>query len=502
MAIDKPETSRSALLQQVQQVSRWDAVIMGGGATGLGIALQAAVQGYRVLLLEAEDFASGTSSRSTKLLHGGVRYLAQGHLGLVRDALNERQTVIRNAPFLARSLTFALPSYCLRDSWKYRIGLRVYDWLSGATSLGQTGWVEAEQARKMLPELRSDGLKGLVTYCDGQFDDAGLAIALARTANRQGAMVLNHCAVKSVKLEQGQVKGVQWVDTLDGSSHIAHSNCVINATGVWLDRLRASRMPRSVTVSRGTHVVVDRSFWPHDHGLIIPDTSDGRVLFVLPWQGYVLLGTTDIPCTEVTSNPRPDSAEIHFILHEVSRYLTRPPQVADVTSVWAGLRSLVTPMGAKTTLTRNIGREHAIWQDLDGQVCVAGGKWTTYRLMAEQVVTFCRQAGLLDASKPLTSTRHLALDCPLPSDWESGPISTHNLTSTISESYIRWCVRNTQACTVEDMLARRYRWLMLDARRAHAVAEDVAKIMHSEGLSDVRLDHFLAMTDEYLPRVG
>lgn len=498
----KTERTRADLLAQVGQTERWDVVVIGGGATGLGIALQAAVQGLKVLLLEADDFASGTSSRSTKLLHGGVRYLAQGHLGLVRDALNERQTVIHNAPSLAHPLEFVLPTYRWQESWKYRIGLRIYDWLSGDSSLGKTGWTNAAQAVHQVPALNSNRLHGLVTYWDGQFDDAGLAVALARTAHRHGAVLLNYCPVDSIEIEQGRVQGVRWKNAFDGTTQLARSSCVINAAGPWLDALRAPSSPRAVTLSRGTHLVVDRTFWPHEQGLIIPQTSDGRVLFVLPWQGHVVLGTTDVPCDVATTHPRPEPEEIEFILSEVARYLTRAPQRDDITSQWSGVRSLVLPASGTSTATRSIGREHAIWQDPDGLVCVAGGKWTTYRLMGEQVVTFCRQAGLMDTDMPLVSTRHVTLDCPQPSQWESGYGSTVAWGSDISEGFIRWNVRHTQACTVEDMLTRRSRLLMVDARHAQDLAPAVAEIMQDEGLSTVGLERFLAVASQHLPQAS
>ncbi len=497
MSAPATELPRAALLAQAGATQRWDVIIIGGGATGLGVALQAAAEGLRVLLLEAGDFASGTSSRSTKLLHGGVRYLAQGHLGLVRDALSERQTVIRNAPTLAHPLGFVLPTYGWHEAWKYRLGLHLYDLLSGDASLGKTGWVAARQAIPQWPQLKPDALRGLVTYWDAQFDDASLGLALAQTAHRRGALLLNHCAVQSVEVSRGRVVGVRWADRLEQESHLALADCVINAAGVWIDALRPSAVAPSVTLSRGSHLVVDRSFWPHDQGLIVPQTRDGRVMFVLPWLGRVMLGTTDVPCAAPTVAPRPEADEIDFILQEAARHLTRAPQVSDISSMWAGLRALVKPVSGSDTPTRQIGREHAIWQDSDGLVCVAGGKWTTYRLMAEQVLAFCRQAGHWPHAPGQVSTRTLSLE---PGQPDRAVAQERGWPMGLSPDFIRWHIRHTQACTVEDVLARRSRLLFVDARQAHDIAPEVARVMHEAGVSGVGLDAFLTLARQHWPQ--
>ena len=480
--------------------SSWDLIVVGGGATGLGVAVQASLLGYQVLLLEAGDWASGTSSRSTKLLHGGVRYLAQGHLGLVRDALHERQTVIQNAPALAHPLQFVLPTYSKWDQARYRLGLWAYERLAGDRSLGRSGWMKAALARQHSPRLAPAGLQGVVTYWDGQFDDAGLALALMRTATRQGAVALNYAPVQTLLMRDGRVQGVRWRDALSGEEHDACAPCVVNAAGGWVDDLRSPDSPRSVTWSRGAHAVVRAEFWPHAHGMIIPRTRDGRVLFVLPWQGHVVLGTTDTPVESMEAQPAASQQELEFILSEVSRYVQRPPTHADVTSVWAGVRSLVQVQAAASTPTRNLGREHAIWQDPTGLVCVAGGKWTTYRLMAEQVVHVCQQAALLRRDVTWASTQATALDVAQPGDWHSLPGSDRDILPGMSEAYVRWCVRESAACTVEDVLARRSRWLLLDARRAQAVAADVAQVMRDEGVDDPDWQSFMHRAADYLPR--
>lgn len=510
--------TRDTQLRAAAQQSEWDLIVVGGGATGLGIAVQAAVQGYQVLLLEAGDWAGGTSSRSTKLLHGGVRYLAQGHLGLVRDALQERQTVIRNASSLAKPLQFVLPAYSVWDQWRYRLGLWAYEGLAGNASLGESAWLDASEVATHSPELRP-GLRGLVTYWDGQFDDAGLAVALMRTATRLGAVAINHAQVLSVltkprglahqnlahdrdqsaERENLRACGVRWRDQLSGDVHQAYAPCVINATGGWVDGLRAAGTARSVTWSRGAHIVVRREFWPHAHGMIIPRTRDGRVLFVLPWLDHVLIGTTDTPCDGMDVHPRASAQELDFILEEAGRYLQRAPTRDDVLSVWAGVRSLVQANASSQTSTRSIGREHAIWQDANGLVNVAGGKWTTYRLMAEQVMKFCCQHKLVNPNIPEVSTRHLALDCALPDAWANRPGASIELLPGVSEAFVRWCVQVTSAQTVEDVLARRSRWLLLDARRASQAAADVARVMQEEGVANPCLAKFLDRVREHLP---
>ena len=513
-----PDTSRAHLLAQAQAPARngeWDLVVIGGGATGVGVALDAAARGFSVVLLEAEDFAKGTSSRATKLVHGGVRYLAQGNISLVREALHERATLLANAPHLAQPLAFVMPSYRWWEREFYGIGLKMYDALAGSRGLGATEFLSSAQTRVLLPTVRTRGLSGGVKYWDGQFDDARLAVTLARTAVAQGAVVLNHCPVTSLVREGGRVMGVVARDSETGTRLTIRAKCVVNATGVWVDDLRnmdrdkgAAEKPGIVAPSQGVHLVVDRAFLPGTHALLVPKTEDGRVLFAVPWLGKTLLGTTDTPRDDVVSEPTPFKEEVEFILRESGRYLEKAPTRADVRSVWVGLRPLVKPGGADSDggdNTKQLSREHTVLVGRSGLVTVTGGKWTTYRAMAEDVLERCferkllpRKAKGVTAKLPLLGAskqkgvsmtqapgEHLygseaALLHKLPGaehwlwrDAESGQ-------GALSEAMVRFAVRHEMARTVEDVLARRSRLLFLDAAEAARQAGAVAKILADE----------------------
>jgi len=489
-----------------------DLVVVGGGATGLGVALDAAARGFSVALFEAEDFAKGTSSRATKLVHGGVRYLAQGNVSLVREALRERALILANAPHLASPLPFVLPTYGWRgrlwDRWLYGAGLSIYDTLAGRAALGRTGLPGPRRLLELAPGTRAPGLAGGVTYVDGQFDDARLAVALARTAATLGAVVLNYCRVVGLEAvgrgtATGRVQGVGVEDRETGQRFTVAARCVVNATGVWVDavrRLDEASAATMVTPSQGAHLVVDREFFPGERALIVPHTSDGRVLFAVPWLGKVILGTTDTPRDALPLDPRPLADEVDFILAESANYLAHAPGRSDIRSAWAGLRPLVKPPEADGRETKRISREHAIRVSRHGLVTVTGGKWTTYRAMAEQVLAACFAAGLLP-ERPAGVTRMLRLiGAPppgTPTVLLSAPPGPHlygseaatvaglpgadrDLLPGLSEAMIRFAVRHEFARTVEDVLARRSRWLFLDAAAAASVAEAVAAIMAEE----------------------
>jgi len=342
--------TRQELLSHLAQPKTWDVAIIGGGATGLGVALDAAARGFSVVLLESHDFAKGTSSRATKLVHGGVRYLAQGNISLVREALHERSTLLRNAPHLAQPLAFVMPSYKFWETPFYGAGLKAYDALAGKAGLGSTEFLSRGETLACLPTLRREGLKGGVKYWDGQFDDARLALALARTAASRGALVVNYCPVDTLVHTAGKVTGLRCHDSESGRAFELQARCVINATGVWVDEFRqqdgeAIGRPVSAMVapSQGVHIVVDREFLPGTHALMVPKTADGRVLFGVPWLGKLILGTTDTPRGDLAREPRPFPEELDFILGESARYLARAPRVADIRSMWVGLRPLVKP---------------------------------------------------------------------------------------------------------------------------------------------------------------
>jgi len=493
-----------------------DVVVIGGGATGLGVALDAAARGFSVALFEAGDFAGGTSSRATKLVHGGVRYLAQGDIALVRESLRERAIVLANAPHLACPLPFVLPVYGWRgrlwDRWFYGAGLAAYDALAGGARLGRTGLPGPRRVLDLVPGTRAAGLAGGVTYVDGQFDDARLAVALARTAADRGAIVLNACRIVALPVPAAgptpaTVHEVEVEDVESGRRFRVAAHCVVNATGVWVDAVRRFDDPAAapiVTPSQGAHLVVDRKFFPGSRALIVPRTSDGRVLFAVPWLGKVILGTTDTPRGDAADvlavPPRPLPAEIDFILAEAARILARPPRRADVTSAWAGLRPLVRPAGMLARETSRISREHAIEISRRGLVTVTGGKWTTYRAMAENVLAACFAAGLLP-ERPAGVTRSLRLVGATPPAAATVPLSAppglhlygseaaavaalpgagRDLLPGLTEAMVRFAVRREFARGVEDVLARRTRWLFLDAAAAASVADDVAAIVAEE----------------------
>lgn len=518
-------TVRAELLARLAEPRTWDLAIVGGGATGLGLALDAAARGFSVVLLESHDFAKGTSSRSTKLLHGGVRYLAQGNLALVREALQERGTVLRNAPHLASRLPFVMPSYAWWQTPFYGLGLMLYDVLAGRAGLGRTAFLSPAQTLAELPNLKPAGLRGGVLYWDGQFDDARLALALARTAARQGALLLNYCPATALIHAGGRVAGLRCADAESGQRFEVRARCVVNAAGVWVDALRqqdGAALGRAVRTlvapSQGVHVVVDRSFMPGRHALLVPHTADGRVLFAVPWLGQLVLGTTDTPRSDLAREPRPLRGELDFILGEAGRYLARAPTRADVKSIWVGLRPLV-QAGDGGGGTQTLSREHAVLVSASGLVSVTGGKWTTYRAMAEDVLEHCFAAGLLPRAAAggsagmrlvgaLTGGRPAqpGIDAA-PGDHLYGdeaealaalPGATHQLASGLSEAMVRFAARCEYARTVEDVLARRSRLLFLDARQAAELAPAVGQILLEETGRDPRVEEFEALAQEYL----
>lgn len=496
---------RGSQLARLRSEPLWDLAVIGGGSTGLGVAVDAALRGLRVVLLEAGDFAQGTSSRATKLLHGGVRYLAQGHLSLVREALRERGTVLRNAPQLSQPQAFVVPAYHWWQAPVHLLGLKAYGALAGRRSLGPTRWLGRRQVLANLPTIQPQGLIGGTRYWDAQFDDARLAVALARSASRLGALTLSHCRVDDLLTEGGRVTGLRCTDLEGGGSCEVQARCVVNAAGPWVDEIRrladASTPPR-LRVSQGSHVVVDRDFWPSDDGLLVPRTRDGRVLFAVPWQGKVVLGTTDQPRDDLPQAPRPREEEIDFILAEAAAHLVRPPTRPDLRSVWSGLRPLVLPARGRGHATARISREHAIWTEPSGLVCVAGGKWSTYRAMAKEVVAYCIQQQRVPPGRDGRGDRSTE-DLPLWRDdgvlLSAVPGADNRLAEGLSEQQVRFAVRHEFARTVEDVLARRSRLLFLDARAAQAAAPGVASVMRSEGVLQPGLEDFLVLSESYLP---
>ena len=516
--------TRSQLLQQLAAPPIFDLAVIGGGATGLGVALEASQRGYKVVLLESHDFAKGTSSRSTKLVHGGVRYLAQGNIGLVREALHERSVLLHNAPHLAQPIPFVMPSYRWWETAFYGIGLKLYDLLAGADGLGPTEFLSARSVLSRMPGLKSDGLSGGVQYWDGQFDDARFAIHLARTAGQAGALLVNYCAVTQLHQHQGRITGLGCRDQETGQEFVIQSDCVINATGVWVDQIRELDAKSTGTVvepmvapSQGVHLMVDRDFLPGDCALLVPKTTDGRVLFAVPWLGKLILGTTDTPREDMPREPAPFDEEVAFILRESGRYLAKAPKRSDVRSVWVGLRPLVKPHQEVGVSTKGLSREHTVSVSPSRLVTVTGGKWTTYRAMAHDVLSQCLTSGLLQPAirveKPqvkfqgagLSQQQPISLMAPpglhLYGDERERvmalPGADHWLLPGLSEAMVRFAVRHEYARTVEDILARRSRALFLDAPQSASVAEQVATILISEGCTHVQLLDYLQIAGAY-----
>ncbi len=519
--------ARPALLARLQEPRVWDLAVIGGGSVGLGVALDAAVRGFSVVLVDSHDFAEGTSSRSTKLVHGGVRYLAQGDIGLVREALHERAALLANAPHVAQRLPFVMPGYHWWERGFYGVGLKAYDALAGRQGLGGTEWLSTRRALELLPGAQPRGLWGGVRYWDGQFDDARLALLLARTAAARGALVLNHCAVTGLVHEEGQVRGLDVRDGETGSVARVNARCVVNATGVWVDAVLgldrapdAPAAPPLVAPSQGVHLVVDRAFLPGNHALLVPKTADGRVLFAVPWLGKTILGTTDTPRQDLAREPTPFAEEVAFILGEAGRYLARAPKRSDVRSVWVGLRPLVRPQTAAAGDTKAISREHTVLVAPSGLVTVTGGKWTTYRAMAEDVLDRAMSAGLLPrraggvttrlpllgaaAGRPLSeppgehlygSEAALLRSLPGANDWLWRDAETR--TGGLSVAMVRFAARYEMARSVADVLARRSRLLFLDAAEAARQANAVAAILTEELGHAVEADSFKALAAQY-----
>jgi glycerol-3-phosphate dehydrogenase len=499
---------RSEMLSRILlQTEPWSIVVIGGGATGVGVALDAASRGYQTLLLERHDFGKGTSSRSTKLAHGGVRYLEQGNIPLVIEALKERSILRRNAPHLVSELQFIVPSYAWWEGPFYGLGLKLYQGLSGKHGFGASKLLSREETLARLPTLRTDGLRGGVVYYDGQFDDTRLLINLASTAVERGATVLNYAPVTGLlKDADGRVAGVRALDLETGMELTAHAKVVINATGPFTDAVRNLANPGvrpMIAPSQGAHLVLDRSFLPGDTAILVPHTSDGRVMFAIPWHGHTLLGTTDTPIDFVPLEPVPLDQEIEFLLETAGEYLEKKPLRTDVLSAFAGVRPLVRSGDGKNTA--GLSRDHTVQSDPCGLLSVAGGKWTTYRYMAEDCVNqAATQAGLaahpcvtrrLDIhgfdlhDGPFASLACYGADAPLIQNLiREDPCLGEPLDPvlTICGAEVVWAVREEMARGVEDVLARRTRALFLNAQAAIRMAPRVARLMAGELQRDAR----------------
>ena len=492
---------RSDISARLDTQDLWDMIIIGGGATGLGCGVDAASRGYQTLLLEQHDFSQGTSSRSTKLVHGGVRYLQQGNVALVMDALHERGVLLRNAPHLVYNQAFVVPDYKWWERPFYGVGLKLYDMLAGKLGFGRSRILSRAKTLNMIPNLEPTDLRGGVIYYDGQFDDSRLAVTLARTMADLGGLPVNHMAVTGLlKDRDGQVCGVEATDGLTGLIRHLRGKVVVNATGVFVDsilQLDNPAAPRLIAPSQGIHLVLDKSFSPGDTAIMVPHTDDGRVIFLVPWHGRILVGTTDVALDVISPEPRPLDEEIDFLLEHAGRYLTRDPKRSDILSVFAGIRPLIRSEGKDKT--SSLSRDHHLTIGQSGLVTIAGGKWTTYRKMAEDTVTqAARFAGLAARS---CKTENLPLH-----GWISGVDPRDHFSAYGSDReeiqemirrqpdlgqplhyklpYLRaevvWAVRHEWAQTLSDVLRHRTRALILDAAVSMEIASDVAGIMARE----------------------
>lgn len=496
---------RETILNTVKENKGYfDIIIIGGGATGLGAAVDAATRGYSTLLLEQHDFSKGTSSRSTKLVHGGVRYLQQGNVSLVLEALRERGLMIQNAPHLVRNQSFIVPNY---DWWEgpfYGVGMKVYDMLAGKLGLGPSKHLSLKKTTERLPTLETNGLRGGVIYYDGQFDDSRLAVNLVQTAAENGAYMLNYAKVKGFLKSNSMVDGVLVSDELGGDEFELNARCVINATGVFTDQVLKMDDPDAsniISPSQGVHIVIDKKFSPGDSAIMVPHTDDGRVLFAVPWNGKIVLGTTDTPVDSVDLEPVAFEEEIEFILKHAAQYLTEDPKREDVRSVFAGLRPLVTAGDSKSTAS--LSRDHTLMVSDSGLVTITGGKWTTYRKMAQDTIDQAAMVAGLNTKECITENlkihgwlKNVDLSDPL-HHYGSDRIAIKKLIKEEPElghplherlPYLKaevvWAVREEMAMTVEDVLSRRTRALLLDAKASVEMAPEVASLMARENGMD------------------
>jgi glycerol-3-phosphate dehydrogenase len=519
--------NRTEQLEKLKQNQDWDIIIIGGGANGLGIAVDASSRGFKTLLLEAVDFAKGTSSRSTKLVHGGVRYLEQGNIALVIEALKERGLMEKNAGHLVKNESFIIPNYNWWGGYFYTFGLKIYDLLAGKLSLGSSKYLSKEKTIELLPSVEPNKLQSGVLYHDGQFDDSRLAINLAQTAIENGACVLNHFKVTQLlKNPKKQITGVKATDQESGIEYTLQSKAVINATGVFTNAIMKMNDPvykKYIVPSQGIHLVFDKSFLPGGHALMIPKTSDGRVLFAVPWHDKIVVGTTDTLVRKSNIEPIALEKEIDFVLKTAQKYLTKDPTRADVLSVFAGLRPLAAPE-KKGQTTKEVSRSHKIIVSKTGLITVTGGKWTTYRKIAQDIVDKTIEAHQLPQKKCVTE--HLSIHGNTKNsatDFENhlfiyGTDSNAILQLQENEPELKeklhldynytlaevvWAIREEMAVTVEDILARRVRLLFLDARAAIASAEKVARLLakelhHDENWIQNQLAEFKTVANGFL----
>lgn len=508
--------NRSDMIKALQgHDGYWDFIVIGGGATGLGVGVDAAARGYKTLLLEQHDFSKGTSSRSTKLVHGGVRYLRQGNISLVLEALHERGLLVKNAPHLVSHQAFIVPNYIWWDGPFYGAGLKVYDLLAGKLGLGPSKRLSRQETLRRIPTLEPKGLRGAVVYYDGQFDDARLAVNLAQTMADHGGTPINYMQVTSFTRSGDIVDGVVARDLETGHDYEINARVVVNATGVFTDDVLKLENPDArpiISPSQGVHVVLDQEFLPGESAIMVPQTADGRVLFAVPWHGKVVVGTTDVPVQRASLEPVPTEAEVSFILEHAAIYLSKHPTRRDVKSIFAGLRPLVS--AEKSENTAALSRDHYLVISESGLVTITGGKWTTYRKMAEDTVNQALLVAGLEERE--CTTKRLRIHGWLKRFDRNDPLHVYGSDAVAIKKLVKadpalgealhpdlpyikaeivWSVRQEMARTIEDFLARRSRALLLDARASMDMAPEVARVMAHELKRDQ--DWMDAQVEEY-----
>jgi glycerol-3-phosphate dehydrogenase len=501
---------RNESLQRAAEDTLWDIAIIGGGASGLGAAVESATRGLKTILLEKKDFAEATSSRSTKLVHGGVRYLEQGNVSLVRDALRERASLLENAPHIVNPLAFVVPCYRWWEGTYYRTGLKAYDWLAGNDRFPGSTWMNAKAVSSAIPTLKETSLKGGVCYYDGQFDDARLAITLARTAASRGAVVLNYAPVQSLTISGSRVEGLEFIDAETSKSFCIKARKVINATGIFVDEVRrwSDRTAKPLLAySQGIHLVLPKRFLTKQTAIIVPKTKDGRVIFIIPWHDRVVVGTTDTPISGADYDPQPQSQEIDFLLETAADYLRETPSRSDVVGSYVGIRPLV-QRGAKSTSTAKLSRDHTIENDTSGLLTITGGKWTTYRKMGEDVIDMALKTSDIKALPSCTATLKLfggeAAASPQQFEQQGNafdPLRYYGSEANEMRALLRrypdlsepivdtlpyrkievmWGVRYEMARTAEDILHRRTRCACLDKLGTEKARDKVVRWIQEE----------------------
>ena len=513
------------MINELQTVDIWDVIIIGGGASGLGAAIESVTRGYKTLLLEQYDFTKGTSSRSTKLVHGGVRYLAQGNISLVLEALRERGLLIENAPHLVSNISFIIPSYKWWTIPYYTTGLTLYDFLSGKHSFGRSLPLSKNKIIEKIPTVETKHLRGGILYHDGQFDDSRMGVNMAQTIIKNGGASLNYTEVTDLIKENNKIAGVIAIDKETGKEYKLKSKSVVNATGVFVDNIYKKDNPSArniVKPSQGVHLVLDKEFLPLEYGLMIPKTRDGRVLFALPWYNKVIVGTTDVPKENAEIEPRATDSEVDFILETAGRYLAKKPKRSDVKSVFAGLRPLAAPKRDGSEKTKEISRGHKIYVSKSGLITIIGGKWTTYRQMGEDIINKVAKISKLPTKQSNTKSLHLYaykenVDFKNPLHVYGSDIKKINdliekepdLKQWISEdlkinkAQVILAFREEMARTVEDVLARRTRALFLDAAESIRICPIVAELLAKEfgydsNWVDNQIEEFTQLAKGYL----